>query len=55
VAAGDKIGAGDAVMIIESMKMEVRVLAPASGTIESLAAIPGQVVRAGQRLGIIVP
>jgi allophanate hydrolase len=50
---GEKISAGDCVMIIESMKMEVRVLAAASGFIESIAAVPGQVVRAGQRLGVI--
>jgi urea carboxylase len=55
VAPGDKINAGDAVMIIESMKMEVRVLAAASGIIESIAAVPGQVVRSGQRVGVIRP
>jgi urea carboxylase len=36
------------------MKMEVRVAAPASGRLSALAAAPGQVVRAGQRLGMIV-
>jgi urea carboxylase len=54
VTPGDKITAGQAVMIVESMKMEVRVLAAATGTIESIAAAPGQVVRAGQRLGVIL-
>jgi len=54
VAPGDAIRAGDAVMIVESMKMEVRVLAPASGVIGVIAVTPGQVVRAGQRLGVIV-
>ncbi|MGE4482100.1 5-oxoprolinase/urea amidolyase family protein [Acidocella sp.] len=44
---------GDVVMILESMKMEVRVLATASGRITSLGAAPGQAVRAGQRLGVI--
>jgi urea carboxylase len=53
VAPGDTISAGEAVLIIESMKMEVRVLAAATGVIESISAAPGQVVRAGQRLGII--
>jgi urea carboxylase len=55
VAAGDAIRAGETVMIVESMKMEVRVVAPASGVIESIAAVPGQVVRAGQRVGVIMP
>jgi urea carboxylase len=55
VQPGDRINAGDTVMIIESMKMEVQVRSPASGTIDSLTGNKGQVVRAGQRLGIIVP
>ncbi len=54
VAPGGAVQAGDAVMVIESMKMEVRVLAAASGIV-TLAAAPGQVVRAGQRLGFITP
>jgi urea carboxylase len=53
VAPGDKIAIGEAVMIVESMKMEVRVLAAAHGVVESIAVAPGQVVRAGQRLGVI--
>ncbi|MBB5373321.1 5-oxoprolinase/urea amidolyase family protein [Acidocella aromatica] len=51
---GETVAAGEPVMILESMKMEVRVAAPASGRISALAAAPGQVVRAGQRLGVIV-
>jgi urea carboxylase len=50
---GEKISIGDTVMIIESMKMEVRVIAAANGFIQAIAAAPGQVVRAGQRVGII--
>jgi len=53
VAPGDKISVGETVMIVESMKMEVRVLAAAHGVIESISVAPGQVVRAGQRLGVI--
>jgi urea carboxylase len=53
LAPGEKVAVGEAVIIIESMKMEVRVLAAANGVIESIAAVPGQVVRAGQRLGVI--
>ena len=55
VAPGDAIIAGDALMIVESMKMEVRVRSPASGTIVALAATKGQVVRAGQRVAVIAP
>jgi len=53
VAPGDEVKIGDAVMIIESMKMEVRVIAAANGVIERIGAAPGQVVRAGQRVGVI--
>jgi urea carboxylase len=53
VAPGDNIKVGEPVMIIESMKMEVRVIAASSGVIESIAAAPGQVVRAGQRVAVI--
>jgi urea carboxylase len=53
VAPGEKISLGETVMIVESMKMEVRVPSPANGIVESIAAVPGQVVRAGQRLGVI--
>ncbi len=50
---GEKVQAGDTVMVLESMKMEVRVVAAATGIIQSIAAEPGQTVRAGQRLGVI--
>jgi urea carboxylase len=53
VQPGDAIRAGDVIMIIESMKMEVQVRSPASGTIQTITGTKGQVVRAGQRLGVI--
>ncbi|HUW79828.1 MAG TPA: acetyl-CoA carboxylase biotin carboxyl carrier protein subunit, partial [Acidocella sp.] len=53
VQAGDAIRAGDVIMIIESMKMEVQVRCSASGTIQHIIGTKGQVVRAGQRLGVI--
>ncbi len=55
VQPGEKIAAGDVIAIIESMKMEVQVRSPASGILHSLSAARGQIVRAGQRLGIITP
>ncbi|OYV36313.1 MAG: urea carboxylase [Rhodospirillales bacterium 20-64-7] len=54
-SAGEMVAAGEPLMILESMKMEVRVLAPAAGRLTSLSATPGQAVRAGQRLGVIEP
>jgi biotin carboxyl carrier protein len=42
-------------MIVESMKMEVRVTAPAAGVLAAIETAPGQVVRAGQLLAVIAP
>ena len=55
VQPGDRVAVGDSIAIIESMKMEVQVRSPASGILQTLSAAKGQLVRAGQRLGIIVP
>lgn len=53
VEPGALVQRGEVMMILESMKMEVRVQAPATGRITGLEATPGQTVRAGQRLGMI--
>jgi urea carboxylase len=53
VQPGETVRAGQEIMIIESMKMEVQLRSPANGTIKSINTEKGQVVRAGQRLGII--
>ncbi|WP_321784311.1 5-oxoprolinase/urea amidolyase family protein [Paraburkholderia sp. J94] len=50
VAEGDAVEEGQDVAILESMKMEVTVAAPASGVIEALACHEGDAVTAGQRL-----
>jgi urea carboxylase len=55
VEHGQKITAGDVLMMIESMKMEIAVRSPASGRISRLCAETGQPVRAGQLLGAIIP
>jgi urea carboxylase len=52
---GQKINAGDVLMVIESMKMEIEVKAAVSGRVTRLSVEPGQPVRAGQRLGAITP
>jgi urea carboxylase len=51
--AGDKVVAGEAVMIVESMKMEVRVVSSVSGVVKAVNVAKGQVVRAGQRVGVV--
>jgi acetyl-CoA carboxylase biotin carboxyl carrier protein len=45
VAEGDHVGDGDTLVILESMKMEIPVLAEASGTVTKLHVAEGDVVQ----------
>ena len=55
VAQGDMVKAGDTVAIVESMKMEMAVLAPASGRISDIRATPGQALQSGQIVAVLTP
>ncbi|MDF7661053.1 urea carboxylase [Erwiniaceae bacterium L1_54_6] len=55
VAPGSDIEAGATVGILESMKMEIPIVAPVSGKIHSLQRQVGQQVQAGQLLMVIEP
>ena len=46
-AAGDSVDDGDTLVILESMKMEIPVLAESDGTITELAVAEGDVVQEG--------
>jgi acetyl-CoA carboxylase biotin carboxyl carrier protein len=50
---GEALAAGATIMILESMKMEIPVEAPAKGTLKSLLVQKGDVVSEGQDLAII--
>ena len=50
---GDAVAAGDTVVILESMKMEMPVEAPASGTITAVHVKEGQPVDEGAVLAVI--
>jgi len=50
VGAGDQVRAGQNILVLEAMKMEVSVAAPASGTIAEMAVRPGDQVVIGQVL-----
>ena len=50
VAAGDSVDAGQALVVVESMKMEVTLSAVRAGRIERLLCAEGQSVTAGQAL-----
>ena len=53
VEAGQTIKAGQPLLIIESMKMEIEVVAPHTGKVVALNREAGQQVRAGQRLLVL--
>ena len=53
VAPGDAVRVGDTVAIVESMKMEMRVLSPAAGRVRELLCRPGREVRGGQRVAVL--
>ncbi|MGF6876656.1 urea carboxylase [Paraburkholderia sp. MM5477-R1] len=53
VKTGDAVDAGDVLLIIESMKMEISVCAPCAGTVGEIYVAPGSPVRAGQRVAVV--
>ncbi len=50
VAEGDSVSKGQTLVIIEAMKMEIKVAAPFDGTIKSLKVQPGQTVEKDELL-----
>ena len=53
VSKGDKIGAGDILVLLESMKMEIPVLAEVGGTITEVSVAVGDVIQAGDLIAVI--
>ena len=52
-AEGADVGDGDTLVILESMKMEIPVLAEEPGTVTKLAVAEGDVVQEGDLIAII--
>ncbi|MBQ6812855.1 MAG: biotin/lipoyl-binding protein [Agathobacter sp.] len=50
---GDKVAKGDAVLIVEAMKMEIPVVAPEDGTVASINVTVGDTVEAGALLATL--
>lgn len=50
---GDRVIAGQKVIIVEAMKMEVGVEAPVGGIVKQISVAPGKMVFAGQPLAVI--
>jgi biotin carboxyl carrier protein len=53
VAPGDRVAAGDTVVVIEAMKMENEFKAAAAGTVSEVRVRPGQAVNPGDVLVVI--
>ena len=50
---GDKVAKGDAVLILEAMKMEIPVVAPEDGTVASINVAVGDTVESGALLATL--
>ena len=53
VSKGDQIGAGDILVLLESMKMEIPVLAEFGGTVTEVSVAVGDVIQAGDLIAVI--
>ncbi|WP_122454783.1 urea carboxylase [Pseudomonas viridiflava] len=53
VKPGDRVEAGDVLVVLESMKMEIPVIAPVGGIVRDVRVQPGSAVRAGQRVVVL--
>lgn len=53
VQAGDTVRGGDVLLVVEAMKMEHALRAPADGVVEHLHVALGQQVAAGQLVAVV--
>lgn len=53
VKPGDKVKEGDTICMLESMKMENPILAPADGMIAEVKVTADQVVKPGETIAVI--
>jgi biotin carboxyl carrier protein len=53
VSQGDTVADGDTLVILESMKMEIPVVAETSGTVTELKVAEGDVVQEGDLIAVI--
>ena len=50
---GDSVADGDTLVILESMKMEIPVIAESAGTLTKLAVAEGDVIQEGDLIAVI--
>ena len=53
VKQGDKVSAGDPLVILESMKMEIPVESPQDGTVQKVAVEEGGVVQEDDVIAVV--
>jgi acetyl-CoA carboxylase biotin carboxyl carrier protein len=53
VKPGDRVAADDPIMILESMKMEIPVAAPAAGTVAEIRVAEKDMVEEGQVVAVV--
>lgn len=53
VEPGQRVGAGEEVVLLESMKMEIPMLVEEAGTVTEVRVTPGDVVQEGDVLVVI--
>ncbi|MGY1706826.1 biotin/lipoyl-binding carrier protein [Geodermatophilus sp. SYSU D00697] len=53
VQPGSQVAAGDALVILESMKMEIPVLAEHGGTVRELHVVEGEVLQEGDLIATV--
>ena len=54
-AEGEKVAKGEAVVILESMKMEIPVVSPVEGTVTRVLVTEGSDVESGKRIALVEP
>ena len=55
VAVGDQVAVGDEVVLLESMKMEIPVIAGEAGVVTAVKVAPGDVIQEGDILIELAP
>lgn len=55
VSVGDKVEAGQELVLLESMKMEIPVIAETGGTVSAIKVAAGDVVQEGDVLVVLGP
>ena len=52
---GDAVSKGEAIVILESMKMEIPVVSPVEGTVTRILVTEGSDVESGKRIALVEP